>query len=336
MKSILILRDRPSDPMQCVIDHYALRWKAAGHRVINHIGLTDIPPADVVIVHIDSTVIPQEYVDTISRLPRVINGNILDVSRKRFSQLLLSKTDDYTGPAIVKTNANYGGWPEYIRDNKGDHKSRLKHFTSNAIPGNRSLVRQWAFLIKSIARIRLHHVATKQWPWKTEYSWDTIDALDPLRYPIFDDIRSIPCGIWNNENLVVERFISNPEGGLFYTYYHVFFGDKEVSGRIGSPNPIVKFGNCVSDEEVSVPDEVRQWRKDLKIDFGRFDYVESEGKRFLIDVNKTEGGGDMNYGYAKEMDFLASGLEFYLDGPSEASEEDVIDQCSALANRRTS
>ena len=311
MKSILILRDRPSKPMQYAIDHYALRWKAAGYRVINHIGLSDIPVADLVIVHINSTIIPQEYVDLISACPSVINGNVLDVSRRRFSQLLLSKTDNYTGPAIVKTNANYGGWPEYVRDNKGDQKSKLRHFTSNAVPGNRSLIRRWASTIKSMSGIRLRDIANKKRPWKIEYSWDAIDALDPLRYPIFDDIKSVPPGIWENDNLVVERFISNHEGGLFYTHYYVFFGDKEISGRIGSPNPIVKFGNCVSDEEVSVPDEVRQWRKDVKIDFGRFDYVDAGGKYFLIDVNTTEGGGDENYGYSEEMDFLASGLEFY-------------------------
>ena len=49
----------------------------------------------------------------------------------------------------------------------------------------------------------------------------------------------------------------------------------------------------------------------MKIDFGRLDYVDAGGKYFLIDVNKTEGGGDKNYEYSEEMDFLASGLEFY-------------------------
>jgi len=328
MKSILILRDRPFEPMQCTIDHYALRWKAAGYRVIDHIGLSGLPVADLVIVHINSTVIPQEYVDLINKCPRVINGNVLDVSRRRFSQLLVSKTDDYTGPVIVKTNANYGGWPEYVRDNREDQKSKLRHFTSNAVPDNRSRIRQWSSIIKSMAGIRWRDIANKTWPWKTEYSWDAIDALDPMRYPIFDDIKSVPSGIWENDNLVVERFVRNHEGGLFYTHYFVFFGDKEISGRIGSPNPIVKFGNCVSDEEVPVPDEVRQWRNDVKIDFGRFDYVHAGGKCFLIDVNKTEGGSDENYGYSEEMDFLASGLEFYLDRESKASGVGSTEACA--------
>ena len=123
MKSILILRDRPSAPMLYAIDHYALRWKDAGYRVIDHIGLSNIPLADVVIVHMDLTVIPKEYVDLINEFPKVINGEILDISRRRFSQLLLSKTDSYKGPVIVKTNANYGGLPEAILK-RGDRKSR--------------------------------------------------------------------------------------------------------------------------------------------------------------------------------------------------------------------
>jgi len=92
--------------MEYVIDHYALRWQDAGHRVIYHIGPENIPDADVVIVDIDLSVVPKEYVDLINKLPVVINGEILDISRRRFSQLALSRIDNYTGPVIVKTNAN--------------------------------------------------------------------------------------------------------------------------------------------------------------------------------------------------------------------------------------
>lgn len=91
-----------------------------------------------------------------------------------------------------------------------------------------------------------------------------------------------------------------------------FFGDKEIAGRLASTRPIVKFENAVSDEETPIPDEVRQWREELNIDYGRFDYVEADGKLYLIDVNKTEGGSQTNYEYPEEMDFLASGLEFYI------------------------
>jgi len=112
-KTILILLDRPAKPMNSTIDHYVLRWKDAGHRVIYHIGPKNIPLTDVVIVAIYSTAISQEYVDMINKLPGVvINGKVLDTSRRRFSQLILSSTDSYKGAVIVKTDANSGGFPE--------------------------------------------------------------------------------------------------------------------------------------------------------------------------------------------------------------------------------
>ncbi len=124
MKTILILRDQPSIPGQYAIDHYILRWKDAGYRIIDHIGTADIPMADIVIPHIDLTVIPQEYIDIIAKFPLAINGKILNTSRRPFSKLMLSKTDNYTGPVIVKTNANYGGMPE---KNKLEQRELCSH-----------------------------------------------------------------------------------------------------------------------------------------------------------------------------------------------------------------
>ncbi len=306
MKTILILRDRISKPMQYVIDHYSLRWKDAGYRVIDHVGLTDIPFADIVIVHIDLTVIPPEYVDYINELPRVINGKILDISSRRFSRLLLSKTDNYTGEVIVKTNANHGGHPEY-------EILKQKYLPGTPFLSNILLRIFRLSFFKSILKLCFPKILNKRGDGKSVNNWNTVETLNPLAYPIFPDIKSVPPDVWENDHLIVERFINSCKDGLFYMHYYVFFGDKEISGRVGSPNPIVKFGNYVSDEEIPVPDEVRQWRKDLKIDYGRFDYLEAGGKYFLIDVNKTEGGGDTNYEYPDEMDLLSSGLKFYLE-----------------------
>ncbi|MDG2426216.1 MAG: hypothetical protein P8M07_06510 [Flavobacteriales bacterium] len=268
MKTIAILRDRAGRPMGHTIDHLALRWKDAGHQVIDHIGPSQVPDADVYIVHIDLTVVPEEYVDLIRALPNAINGQILDISRRKFSRLILSKEDDYDGPVIIKTNANFGGVPEY-------NLSSEKHYL------------------------------TLNW-------WATTKYVNPLKYPVRENISKVPKGVWKNENLIVEPFIMSREGDLYYVRYYVFFGDKEYSGRIGSTNRIVKFKNSVVDEEIPLPDEVRQWRKDLKIDFGRLDYLERDGQYYLIDVNKTEGGSKINTEYSEEMDYLASGLDCFL------------------------
>lgn len=308
-KTILILLDRPAKPMNSTIDHYVLRWKDAGHRVIYHIGPNNIPVTDVVIVAILTTVVSQEYVDVINKLPGVvINGKVLDTSRRRFSQLILSRSDNYTGPVIVKTDANSGGFAELYMSRQ---RRALKMANLRAIrwlgtfrsPIVMSFLRKAVGLLAIIKRLK---------DWKFETEWSTVETIPPQKYPVYEGIKDVPDGVWENNNLIVERFISKPENELFETHYCAFFGDKAIAGCLKSSNPIVKFENAISDEETPIPDEVVQWRKDLNIDYGRFDYVESDGKYFLIDVNRVEGGGNSNYEYPDELDFLASGLEFYI------------------------
>jgi hypothetical protein len=307
-KIILILRDYPEEPMKFAIDHYVLRWKDAGHRVIYHIGPNNIPVTDIVIVAIFPTVVSQEYVDIINKLPGVvINGKVLDTSRRRFSQLILSRTDNYTGPVIVKTNANYGGLSELYMS--GERRA-LKMAILRAIRGLGTF--RPPIVMSFLRKSGLLVIIKRLKDWKFDPEWSTVETLPILKYPVYEGIKDVPDGVWENNNLIVERFISNPENELFETHYCAFFGDKAIAGCLKSSNPIVKYKNAISDEETPIPDEVMQWKKDLNIDFGRFDYVESEGKYFLIDVNRVEGGGSSNYEYPAELDFLASGLEFYI------------------------
>jgi hypothetical protein len=299
VKTILILRDRPAKPMDYAIDHYAAFWRKSGHRVIDHIGVDNVPLADIAIVHIDLTVIPQEYAELIEKLPGSINGRILDISRRSYSPLLLDKNSQHEGAVIVKTNRNHGGLPE---QKAIWHKS---HFPGKA----------WGSIQKLIgnkrnfpARKAIGRIAKPQ-----DQSWDSIQTISAHRYPIFEDIESVPDGVWTNDNLIVERFLTNRNDGHYEVRYYEFFGDKEIGGRLTSHDPIVKFGNRISDEDIPVPEEARQWREQLAIDFGRLDYLETNGRRYLIDVNKTQGGGAMNYNYQAEMEQLASGLKFYID-----------------------
>lgn len=92
----------------------AARWKGAGHEVRVHHGLAGAPAADLAIVNIDLTVIPEAYRALLRRYPRVVNGRVTDVSKSRFSADLLDRYSDWIGPVIVKTEANYGGKPEAL------------------------------------------------------------------------------------------------------------------------------------------------------------------------------------------------------------------------------
>ena len=87
-------------------------WIEAGHFVVVHTGPKEPPPADIAILHVDLTVVPQEYMKWLSRYPKVVNGATGDLRRRRYSRLLVTRDAAWDGPVIVKTDANCGGLPE--------------------------------------------------------------------------------------------------------------------------------------------------------------------------------------------------------------------------------
>jgi hypothetical protein len=68
--------------------------------------------ADLLIPHINLTVVPPDYVEFMSEHPRVVNRHLIDISKSRISSGILGPDDSYDGPVIVKTDRNYGGLPE--------------------------------------------------------------------------------------------------------------------------------------------------------------------------------------------------------------------------------
>lgn len=87
-------------------------FRARGHEVIVRAGVRDLPEADLAILHVDATVVPQRYVDALARYPKVVNGKTLDIGKRTFSENLVGAFDAWKGPVIVKTNANAGAIPE--------------------------------------------------------------------------------------------------------------------------------------------------------------------------------------------------------------------------------
>ncbi len=102
------------------------RWVEAGHRVQVGLGTGKLPPAaDLAILHIDRTVVPQPYLEAIKRYPATVNGTVADIRKRAYSRLLLARGDDYTGPVIVKSDFNSGGKPEQGKRNIARRKGRL-------------------------------------------------------------------------------------------------------------------------------------------------------------------------------------------------------------------
>ena len=228
-------------------------WKQMGIGIEVLKGIPrSMPETDLLIAHVDLTVTPPDYVEFINRFPHVINGGITDISKRRISRNLVSRGDRYSGQVVVKTDMNYGGVPELIND---------------------SLSGRGNMLVTDIQR-----------PWRK------VDHLDPEKYPIFENIRAVPEGVWRNPHLVVEKFLPEIDGEFFCNRVALIMGENVRCGRAYSRSPIVKGASIVRSDPIDTPAEFRRIREHYAIDYGKIDYVVHDGEIHVFDVNKTPGG----------------------------------------------
>ena len=94
------------------IAHLAEFWRADGIEVEVLAGVQRFTPADLLIVHVDLSVVPNQYLDFAQRFPRCLNGSVSDIRKSAISHLQVSQETDYGGPVIVKSDLNYAGRPE--------------------------------------------------------------------------------------------------------------------------------------------------------------------------------------------------------------------------------
>jgi len=253
-------------------------WAKSGIEIVVLRGPKHYEPADALFMHIDLTVIPEEYEHFSQRYPVVINGLVKDISKRHISTLILGRKDNYQGPVLVKTNRNFGGGME------------------------KRLVRRTPF-----SRLAKKLQKRLPWYWKKH--------LSPDNYPIFSGPGQVPKPVWWNRHLVVEKFLPEREGNHFALRQWVFFGDREMSQRVVSPNPIVKARNILSRETgIAIPDDLRKRRKDLGFDYGKFDFVQIDGQTILLDANRTPSFNirTPTPAQAAMLEHLAAGVFAYL------------------------
>ena len=252
--TIAIITDKPKDLFKnsYFVGHLIPYWRERQLRVA--IGTKwSLPNADIAILHVDATKVSFLYKFLSKKYPVVLNGNFFDNSKRKVSRNLLLKEDTYQGSVIIKTNRNFGGLPEL---SKKRDKRKILEETSDL----------------------------------SSVDWLTIKGICSDKYPVIPLKSQVPEQVWNNKNLVVEKFL--PEyaaNGLFCLRACLFFGEQEVNILVTSRDPVIKGSNLCSWEilEDPVPDELRRLREVLRMDFGRLDYVISEGKVVLYDANKT-------------------------------------------------
>lgn len=69
-------------------------------------------PGDVALLHVDSTIVDEQYLALASSYAGTINFGTRDISKRRVSRCLLAQGDAWDGKVIVKGNLNAGGYME--------------------------------------------------------------------------------------------------------------------------------------------------------------------------------------------------------------------------------
>jgi hypothetical protein len=195
----------------------------------------------------------------------VLNRDVLDIRKRTFSRNLVSQTDDYDGPVIIKTDANSGGKPE------------------NLVLRRSLWYRRGIFLAGEYLRVMRRFLSTLSLE-RLAYT----RTLYSDSYPIYPSKEQVPHGVFENPYLVVERFLPETNGPFYYSRSYSFLGDEGVGVRLKSKNPVVK--NAVAPgglEFISVDESIVAARKALGFDYGKFDYVLHDGEAVLLDINKT-------------------------------------------------
>ncbi len=231
--------------------------------------------ADALILHVDLTRVPASYLTFAERFPVVINGKVADISKRLVSRNIVNEHDDWDGPVIVKTDSNCGGM--------------------TAAP--------------SLNRYpRYAEAITSRLPSR----WSKRSTL--RAYHIFDSISRVPRGVWNNPNLIVERFLAERRNEQYCLRTWLFMGEEERIAIFYSNNPIVKSVNIIGRDVITeVPQDLREMRRELGFDFGKFDFAIVDGKTVLFDANRTPTIGAIpREQYRPWLGKLASGISALL------------------------
>jgi hypothetical protein len=73
---------------------------------------------DIALLHVDSTVVEDEYLALQPHYAGTINFGVIDISKRKISRQLLAPGDDWAGPVIVKANLNCGGQMEQLHNRR--------------------------------------------------------------------------------------------------------------------------------------------------------------------------------------------------------------------------
>ncbi len=252
--------DRRRNLANYVVHPTAEYWREDGYEVVYLFGARRFVPADVVVVHVDLSVVPDEYLELAARYPAAVNGTLGDIRKRTFSRNLLTPDDTWSGPVIVKSDLNTAGRPERLQWQP-----------------------QWLHQHGAYVRAERH----------LHHAWERFRGRVPMDsssdYRVYDRLHEVPARFFGDPGLVVERFMPESSNGEFHVRIFQFLGSAWSCTRFSGPKVIVNDATLTRIEPIEPHPEVLTWPARYGIEYGKLDYVETAEGPVLLDVNKTTG-----------------------------------------------
>ena len=256
------------------------RWRDRGAEVIDIIGTGTSVPVDVLLCHVDLSVVPEEYRRFAQNHQRVINMSAHDIRKRSYLNDLVGADDPYSGPVIVKSNLNHGGLPERLLEPQRTGRGRIAS----------GILRKLRRRIGMAGEIR----------YKSDYV-------------IYQERSSVPR-VRFRDGSVIQPFRPERLDGDFVLREYYFFGDIEIlSTEVGS-DAVLTSGRQVECRQASPPPEVRAIRDRLKLDYGKIDFSCPDGEVIVYDANKCVGTRqDPGEPVMKLAAALSDGIDAWID-----------------------
>ncbi len=265
-------------------------FEAMGLEVVVATDEEPFVPAELALLHVDLSVVPESCRRLAELYPRVLNGRVLDIRKSTFSRSLVTRDGPDPGRVIAKTDWNCGGQNEFRRAILESLPARVLRRVG-----------------KDEQLYRLCKWLEARRPWARRRWIPTGD------YRVFEARSFVPAAVFRNPHLIVERFLAEREGDSYCCRHWVFFGDRERLSRTRSMQPVVKGRTSIEPLSDPVPEKLMAIRKRLGFDYGKFDYGIVDGRLVLYDVNRTPGISSEPSLHAEAVAVLAPGVRAFLE-----------------------
>ncbi|ABI75994.1 hypothetical protein HNE_1662 [Hyphomonas neptunium ATCC 15444] len=224
------------------------QWRAAGIEVMELSGAGTFVEADLLFLNLSRPVLPEEYRRFAAQYPVSFNAGAGDLRKHLYADGLLRAGSPYKGAVIVKADHDF--------------------ITPITPPAPR------AGFFSLLSGSRRPRASALQ----------TLSANDNYRiYPSLNDVPPEKFGPGH----IVQKFLPEADAGRYVLRQYYFLGNAHFLSLLTSGASIIRTSTPQSLEEWSPPEELLDLRAHLSLDYGRIDFVEVDGKPFVISVSRA-------------------------------------------------